>query len=132
MPATTTIGGFVVSQTVIVAQLATATEAANGVLATVTVPGDARILDVILDVTDMDSGAAGLVDVGDTSDDNRFIASFSIQVAGTIRASDSAGLLEGTYLYSTVGDQDIQVTVNTVSTTGLTGTVELTVVYTRL
>jgi len=137
---TTALGGHVTSQTVVAAQLATATEAANGVLATISVPTDARILDVILEVTDMDSGIAGLVDVGDASgptvpDDNRFIAAFSIQAAGTIRASDSAGLLEGTYLYvasdSARNEQEIECTVNTPSTTGVAGTITMTVIYVR-
>ncbi len=134
---TTMIGGHVVSQTVVAAQTATGVEVANAVLAFIDVPGDARILDVILEVTDMDTSTGLTIDVGDaagpaTPDDNRFIAAFSGQAAGNIRASDSAGLLEGTYLYSTTGEQRIEATVAAVATTGAAGTLTLTVIYTRL
>lgn len=132
----TALGGIVSSATVVAAQAATAVEVADAVLATVYVPGDARILDVILEVTDMDSSTGLAIDVGDSAgptvpDDNRFIAAFSGQAAGSIRASDSAGLLEGTYLYSTTGEQAIEATVNTVATTGVAGTLTLTVIYVR-
>ena len=132
---TTALGGHVTAQTV-VASVAAAANIANAVLASIDVPGDATILDVILTVTDMDTGAAGLVDVGDASgptvpDDNRFVAAFSMQAAGSIRASDSAGLLEGIYTYSTTGEQTIEVTVNTAPATAAAGTVTLTVVYVR-
>lgn len=134
---TTTLGGYVVSQTVVAAQTVVAVELADAVLASIDVPGDARILDVVLEVTDMDDGATLVIDVGDaagpdTPDDNRFIAAFSGQAAGNIRASDSAGLLEGTYLYSTTGEQTIEATVNTVAATGVVGTLTLTVIYSRL
>lgn len=133
---TTAIGGLVTAQKIAVACTAAQVETANGVLATVTIPGDATVLDVILTVTDMDSSTGLLIDVGDaagpaTPDDNRFIAAFSGQAAGSIRASDSAGLLEGVYTYSTTGDQEIEATVNTVATTGVAGTLTLTVIYVR-
>jgi len=133
---TTVIGGIVTAQTVVKSLTAANVEEANGVLAEISVPGDARILDVILEVTDMDTGATLEIDVGDaagptTPDDNRFIDQFSGQAAGTIRASDSAGLLEGTYLYSTTGEQVIQATVAAVAATGAAGTLTLTIIYVR-
>ncbi len=133
---TTMLGGVVTAQTVVKALAATDVEVANGILAFIDVPGDARILDVILEVTDMDSSTGLDIDVGDaagptTPDDNRFIDGFSGQAAGAIRASDSAGLLEGTYLYATTGEQRIEATVQTVATTGVAGTLTLTVLYTR-
>jgi hypothetical protein len=111
-------------------------EAIDTVLASIDIPGDARVLDVILEVTDMDTGATLTIDVGDAAgptvpDDNRFIAAFSGQAAGAIRASDSAGLLEGTYLYSTTGEQTIEATVAAAATTGAAGTLTLTVIYAR-
>ena len=129
---TTMIGGHVVSQTIVATCTVAQVEAVDTVLATINVPGDARMLDVILEVTDMDSGAGLVIDVGDTDDDDRFIANFSGQAAGSIRASDSAGLLEGTYLYSTTGEQAIEATVSTAAATGVAGTLTLTVIYTRL
>jgi len=141
MAGTAPIGGFVVAQTVVAAVTAAQT-AVDTVLATINVPNKATILDVILTVTDMDTGAAMLVDVGDasgpaTADDDRFIAAFSAQAAGSIRASDSAGLLEGVYTYrglkgtdDSQTEQAIQCTVNTAAATGVAGTVTMTVIHT--
>jgi len=143
MAATHGLGGAVTSQTMNgIACTIAQVEAAGAVLLTMAVPQRATILDVILTVTDMDSSTGLLIDVGDsagpeTADDNRFIAGFTGQAAGTIRASDSAGALEGTYTYrglkdtddNLIDNQEIEVTVNTVATTGVAGTVGLTVIY---
>jgi len=141
MPGTHALGGYVVVQKVVKALTAADVEVANGILATIAVPNKATILDVILDVTDMDSSTGLTIDVGDasgpaTADDNRFIAAFSGQAAGRIRASDSAGLLEGTYTYRNLAgtddaqiEQEIEATVAAVATTGVAGTLELTIIY---
>ena len=141
MAGTNALGGIVTCQTVVAACTAAQVEAANGVLATIAVPNKATILDVILTVTDMDSSTGLLIDVGDASgpatpDDNRFIAAFTAQAAGSIRASDSAGLLEGVYTYRNLSgtddaqvEQEIEATVNTVATTGVAGTLTLSVIY---
>ena len=141
MPGTHALGGAVTAQTVVAAVTAAGAEVANAVLATIAVPNKATILDVILEVTDMDTGATFAIDVGDasgpaTADDNRFIAAFSGQAAGTIRASDSAGLLEGVYTYRNLAgtddaqiEQEIEATVQTVAATGVAGTLTLTVIY---
>jgi len=142
MAATHALGGAVTSQTMSVACTIAQVEAADAVLATMVVPSRATILDVVLTVTDMDSSTGLLIDVGDsagpaTPDDNRFIVAFTGQAAGTIRASDSAGALEGTYTYrglkgtddNLTDNQEIEVTVNTVATTGVAGTLGLTIIY---
>ena len=143
MAATHALGGAVTSQTMTgIACTATQVETADAVLLTMLVPSRCTVLDVILTVTDMDSSTGLLIDVGDsagpeTPDDNRFIAAHSGQAAGSIRASDSAGALEGTYTYrglkgtddNLTDNQEIEVTVNTVATTGVAGTVSLTVEY---
>ncbi len=135
------LGGHVTAQTVVVTLTATGVEVANAVLATIAVPNKATILDVILTVTDMDSSTGLTIDVGDasgpaTSDDNRFIAAFTGQAAGSIRASDSAGLLEGIYTYRNLSgtddsqiEQEIEATIAAVATTGVAGTLTLTVIY---
>lgn len=137
---TTTLGGIVVAQRMAVACTVAQVEAADAVLATMEVPTDAIILDVILEVTDMDTSTGLLIDVGDAAgptvpDDNRFVAAFSGQAAGSIRASNASGLLE-TAPYAYVDGpsllvQEIEATVNTVATTGAAGTLTLTVIYTR-
>lgn len=133
----TTLGGIVCAQTVTKSLTAAAVEVTDGVLATVSIPGDATVLDVILSVTDMDEGSALAIDVGDaagpeTPDDNRFIAAFSGQAAGNHSAAASGNLLEDkTYTYSTTGEQEIQATIETVAATGAAGTLTLTVIYFR-
>lgn len=133
---TTALGGYVCAQHV-TASVAAADNVLNAVLASVDIPGDATVLDVILAVTDMDSGATGTLDVGDsagpdTPDDDRFIAGFSMQAAGNIAAAASGNLLEDkTYTYSTTGEQTIEVTVKAAPATAVAGTVDLTVVYFR-
>lgn len=141
MSGTNALGGIVTAQTVTVACTVAQVEAVDTVLATLNVPNQATILDVILTVTDMDTSTGLLLDVGDASgpetpDDDRFIAAFTGQAAGSIRASDSAGLLEGVYKYrglagtdTAQSEQAIQATVNTAATTGAAGTLTLTVVY---
>ena len=141
MSGTHALGGIVTAQTIVKALTAANVETANGVLATIAVPNKATILDVILTVTDMDSSTGLTIDVGDASgpatpDDNRFIAAFTGQAAGSIRASDSAGLLEGIYTYRNLSgtddaqiEQEIEATVAAVATTGVAGTLTLTVVY---
>ena len=128
MPAVTALGGAVTAAT-ITKSVAAADLTADAVLATLAVPGDATILDVVLTVTDMDSGAAGLVDVGDTDDDNRFVAAFSIQAAGSVRLSDTDAT--AVHTYSATGEQNIEVTVNTAPATAVAGTITLTVLYFR-
>jgi len=142
MAGTNALGGVVVAQTVTAAVTAAVAAVVDSVVATVYVPNNCTILDVILTVTDMDTGATLAFDVGDssgpaTSDDDRFIAAFSGQAAGSIRASDSAGLLEGVYQYShTKGTDDsqteqaIECTIQAAATTGVAGTVVMTVIHT--
>jgi hypothetical protein len=137
---TAAIGGLVTAQTQTFAISASA--ALDAVLSTVYVPNKATILDVILEVTAAgDTGATLTLDVGDssgpaTADDDRFIAAFSGQAAGSIRASDSAGLLEGTYTYRGLKGTDdsqvqqgIEVTVKAAAATGAAGSGRITVVY---
>ena len=132
MPASTHLGGVVTAQTITETVTAAEVGTADAVLLTMAVPGDATILDVILAVDDLDTGAAGLIDVGDTDDDNRFIAGFSIQAAGNHAAAASGNLLEDTtHTYSATGEQEIEVTVNTAAATGAAGDITLTVIYFR-
>lgn len=137
---TTTLGGIVTAQRMTVTTLAAGYEVADAVIMTMEVPTDAVILDVILETEDNDTGATLAYDVGDAAgptvpDDDRFITAFSGQAIGSIRASDSAGLLEGTYAYTAASSarlvQNIEVTLETVAATGTDGDVTLTVIYMR-
>lgn len=138
---TSALGGYVMAQQAAFACTAAQVETANAVLGRIYVPNNAIIVDVLLTVTDMDSSTGLLLDVGDaagpaTPDDDRFIAAFSGQAAGSIAAAGEGNLLvDKTYKY--VNDttnypqteQAIELTVNTVATTGVAGTATLTVVY---
>lgn len=135
---TSALGGYLTAQKIVVAQLATDVEVANGILASISVPGDATIVDVILTVTDMDSSTGLLIDVGDVSgpavpDDNRFIAALSGQAAGTLHGNLAGGLLDASFTYANTGTVEsvIEATVNTVATTGVAGTLTLEVIYYR-
>lgn len=139
MTGTATLGGIVTAQTV-VAAVTTAQTAINTVLATINVPNGATILDVILTTTDMDTGSPLMtLDVGDavgpaSPSDNRFIDAFPASAVGSIRASDSAGKLEGVFTYAATPttaqvEQAIEVTVKAAPTTAAAGTVTLTVIY---
>lgn len=135
---TTALGGYLTGQKVVVALSIAQVEAANGILATINVPGDATITDVILTVTDMDASTGLVIDVGDVSgpstpDDNRFIAALSGQAAGTLHANVAGGLLDASFTYANDGTVEsvIEATVGTVATTGVAGTLTLEVIYYR-
>lgn len=136
MTATTALGGYVTAATVVATTTAAQT-AVNQVLASVDIPGDATVLDVILTTTDLDTNGAPAItiDVGDSAgpsvpDDNRFISASTIgQAGGTVRYGSTA--TNPVYTYSTTGDQTIEVTVATGAATGAAGTVTLTVIYSR-
>lgn len=138
MAGTSALGGYVMAQTATFAVTAAQAETADAVLGTIYVPNNAIIHDVIMAVTDMDSGATLELDVGDsagpeTPDDNRFIDQFSGQAAGNIAAAASGNLLEDkVYAYvnsDAQTEQAIEVTVAAVAATGVAGTITLTVIY---
>ena len=130
---TTVIGGIVTSQTLTAACTVAQVEAIDTVLATMSIPGDATILDVVLSATDM-AGSALTLDVGDaagptTPQDDRFLAAVAASTAITERQSDTGAL--PVYTYATTGEQEIEVTVKAAAVTGVAGTVTLTVIYVR-
>ena len=142
MAGTHALGGHVTAQTISWTHTAAVAAVIHSVIATMSVPNKATILDVILEVTAVgDTGATLEYDVGDasgpaTADDNRFIDQFSGQATGSIRASDSAGLLEGTYTYRNLAgtddaqiEQEIELTIAAAATTGAIATGRLTVIY---
>ena len=134
---TTLLGGICTAKTVAAAVTVAQVEAVDTVLASLDIPGDATIVDVILTSTDIDTNGTPTIalDVGDAAgptvpDDDRFIAASDVGEAGTtIRYGATA--TNPVYTYSTTGEQTIEVTVNTVAATGAAGTVTLTVLYYR-
>ena len=135
---TTALGGALTAQKITVSLLAAEVEVADAVLISIGVPGDATIVDVVLDTTDMDSSTGLLFDVGDVSgptvpDDNRFIAGFTGQAAGILHANVAGGLLDSSHTYANTGSVEsvVEATVNTVATTGVDGTLSLEIIYYR-
>ena len=134
------IGGPVIYQDISVSLLAATVETAGATLASIEVPSDAVILDVVLSVTDMDTGATLAIDVGDSSgpetpDDGRFIAAQSGQAADVIHSAWEGNLTEWPIDYGalsvTGATVAIEATVETVAATGADGTLKLGVYYAR-
>jgi hypothetical protein len=135
------IGGLMTYHQVTVTPTVAQVEAADTVLATITVPADAIILDVMLSTTDMDTGATLTLDVGDaagpaTPADDRFIAAFSGQAADVIHSGYTAGnLTENPIDYSTLSvtgaTVDVECTVKAAATTGAAGTLTMGITYVR-
>lgn len=93
-------------------------------------PRGAKVLDVIVAVTDMDSASAGLISVGDATSTGRFISSASIQAAGVIRAGNnatSAALVAAHTAYT--AETLLYGTVTTAPGTAVAGTISVTVLY---
>ena len=132
---TTALGGYLVAQKITESVLA-AEFVADAVLISMTVPGDATIVDVIVETTDCDTGATLTYDVGDSAgptvpDDDRFIAAFSGQAAGILHANVAGGLLDSSHTYSNTGETTVELTCKAGAATGVDGTVSLEVIYYR-
>ena len=133
---TTALGGYLVAQKITATPLGAELEVTDAVIISISVPGDCTVVDVIVDTTDMDSSTGLDWDVGDVSgpdtpDDNRFIAAFSGQAAAILHANVAGGLLDSSHTYDNSGETVIELTVQTVATTGLDGTVSLEIIYYR-
>lgn len=108
----------------------TAALAGADVIQMVKIPKNAQILDVILTVTDLDTGTPAIVlDVGDGDDVDRFIDGATTgQAGGTVRMG--SGITTATNVHTYTADDTIDVTVATAPGTGATtGTVTLAVLY---
>lgn len=104
----------------------------NDTIGMVKVPIGARVCEIILSTTDLDSNVTPLVtlDVGDGLVANRYIAASTIgQTGGTVRLG--SGITTLTQAYTYLADDIITVKVNAAPATGATTfTVQLVVIYT--
>jgi hypothetical protein len=136
---TTALGGALTAQKVTVTPTGAEVEVAAAILISISVPGDATIVDVIVDTTDMDTGATLAYDVGEVSgpvtpDPNRFISAFSGQAAAILHANVAGGLLDSSHTYDdNTGSVEsvIELTIETVAATGVAGTLSMEVIYYR-
>jgi len=106
----------------------TAALAAGDVIKMVKVPKGARVVDVQLSTTDLDTHGTPTIalDVGDDGDTDRFIAGSTIgQAGGVARLNSHAG-----HMYTYTEDDTIDVAVGTGPATGATtGTIRCTALY---
>lgn len=106
----------------------TANPTASDVLQLVPVPRGARVIDVVLAATDLDTNGTPTITmtVGDGGSANRFITTSTIgQTGGVARLNNQLG-----HLYEYTADDTIDVTFGVASATFASGTITLTVTYT--
>lgn len=102
----------------------------NNVIPLVKLPRGAIVHDVILKVTDMDSGAAGIVSVGVPGDTERYIRRVSIQTAGVFRAGNDATAAASCIAATALAaDTVVGMLVQTAPGTAVQGTADICVVY---
>jgi len=106
--------------TAIVALATTMIDNANDDVGLFNVPAGFVVTGIGVDVTDMDSGSAGLIDIGDVDDEDRLIAALSIQAAGYTTALARAG-----FLYKYAAKTQIRVYCNTAANTAVAGTLKI-------
>lgn len=112
--------------------LATADMTLNNTISIGYVPAGARVLDVILTLTDIDTGAACVVSVGDAGSAERFIqGSTAGQAATTVRAGNNA-TSAATFAAHTAYTAPtlLYMTFTTAPGTPATGTMSCSVLYT--
>lgn len=103
----------------------------NAVYPLVRLPRGAIVHDVFIRVSDMDSGAAGIVSVGVAGDTERYIRRVSIQTAGAFRAGNDA-TAAGTMIAAgpLATESTIDLLIQTAPGTAVAGTVDIVVHYT--
>ena len=103
----------------------------NDVIQMLKVPKGARVMEVILAATDLDSNVTPLItlDVGDGDDPDRYIAASTIgQTGGTVRLGSGITTLTEAFTYT--ADDTIDVLVKAAPATGATTfSIRLTVIY---
>lgn len=103
----------------------------NDTIGMVKVPIGARVGEIVLTVTDMDTSTGILLDVGDSGSANRYIAASTIgQTGGTVRLG--SGIITATSAFTYTADDIITVKVNTAATgtAATTFTLSIAVFYT--
>jgi len=90
------------------------------------IPAGAYLWDLILDVTDIDSGSTSVLDVGISGTAQKFIAASTVGRAGGIARMSAAGTLG----YSPTSDTAVIVTCNATANTAVAGTVTIGIAYT--
>lgn len=105
--------------------------ALNDVIQMVKVPKGARVFELILTVTDLDTSTGIVIDVGDGDDPDRYIDGTTIgQTGGTVRLGSGIVNNSPAYTYTADDTIDILIQVAATGTAATTGTLTLAVGYT--
>lgn len=105
----------------------------DDVIQMVKVPKGATVVELILAVDDLDSGTDLVLDVGDGSDDDRYILGSTIGQAGGLArlgAGITAATTPSAFNYEYTAEDTIDVHVDTAPAGGGTGTIKMAVFYT--
>ena len=103
----------------------------NAVYPMVRLPRGAVVHDIVLKVTDMDTGAAGIASVGVAGDTERYIRRVSIQAAGTHRSgNDATAAASMIAAVPLTAETTVDLLIQTAPGTAAAGTVDVAVYYT--
>ncbi len=114
-----------VTATAIVAITTAMLDNANDDVGLFYVPAGAVITAITASATDMDSATGLLIDIGDSSDEDRLLAASTIGQAGTL----STALARTGHLYKYTSQTQIRAYINTAATTPVAGTLQVNVSY---
>lgn len=120
-------GGFrePITDFVSVAMTTAMLDNANDDVGLLYVPAGAIIISATLSATDMDSGTALLIDVGDSGDEDRLIAASNVGQAGTL----STALARTGHLYKYTSRTQLRAYIQTAAGTAVAGTLNFSVTY---
>lgn len=118
-------GRTAVTEFVSVAMTTAMLDNANDDVGLLYVPAGAIIISATLSATDMDTGTALLIDVGDSGDEDRLIAASTVGQAGTL----SSALARTGHLYKYTSKTQLRAYINTAATTAAAGTLNFSVTY---
>ena len=102
----------------------------NAVIPLMRLPRGALVHDVTMHISDLDTGAAGIVSVGVVGDTERYIRRASMQAAGTIRAGNDATAAASIIAAQPFTQEtSIDLLVQTAPATAAAGVVHVAVMY---
>lgn len=115
-----------VTQFAIVAMTTAMLDNANDDVGLFWVPAGAIVTGYSFRATDMDSGTALVIDVGDAADEDRFIAA---STAGQTGAAVVSAMLTTGYLYKFTADTQVRAYINVAAGTPVAGTLYFSMSY---
>lgn len=114
-----------ITQTAIVAMTTAMLDNANDDVGLFRVPKGAVIVSGTISATDMDSGTALLIDVGDSADEDRLFAASNVGQTGVL----STALARTGHLYKYTAETQIRAYIQTAAGTPVAGTLSVSLSY---